>query len=82
MENIEAGFSKENVDDTFKQSFNALKAIYDIAVIFDSYDANIYALIRLFHPNGIVFGEVSEQKIKKVVFKDLGIKVDENELIS
>ena len=75
-EYMELTFPKTEVDNTYKEALNALKTIYDIAVFFDSYDTNIYAVIRLFHPSGIVFGEVLERQFKTVVFKDLGIKVD------
>lgn len=81
-EYIEYNFSKVSVDDTFNQSLNALKAIYDIAIFFDLYDTNTHAVDRLFWPSGIVFGESWERKVKKTVFRDLGIKVIEDDIIS
>ena len=73
---MECTLPKVDIDNTFKEAYNALKAIYDIAFLFDLYDSNIQAVTRLFQPYGIVYGEVLERKFKTVVFKDLGIKVN------
>lgn len=71
---IDSNLSKTETDNDFRQALNALKAVYELATFFDFRDSNIKAVIRLFGPHCIDYDEEPEQKVKKIVFEDLGIK--------
>lgn len=67
----------EEVENGINEALDALKAIYDVAVYFDEYDSNIWAVSRLFNMLGLVAGDEHERRYKAVVFRVLGIKADE-----
>lgn len=69
-------FDKNEIDDDFKSSINALKAIKEIALYFDQYDAKRLAIRRLLNPLGLKLGCDKEKEYKAVVFAELGIKAD------
>ena len=73
----EPTFSAEEVASSIREARDALKAIKEMAIFFDKFDSEAYAFVKLFHPNGLVWGHPSERRYKAVVFPLLGIKVDE-----
>lgn len=69
-------FKKEEIDQVIKTALDSLKAVYDIAKLFDAHDSNVYAVSRLIHPKGVYWGETAEKQYKSVVLPALGIKVE------
>ena len=69
-------FDKNGIDDDYKSATNALKAIKEIALYFDQYDAKRLAIRRLLNPLGLNFGNDKEKEYKAVVFSEIGIKAD------
>ena len=67
---------KSEIDNDYKGAVNALKAIKEIALYFDKYDANRFAIQSLLHPLGLKLGSEKEKEYKAVAFKELGIKAD------
>lgn len=66
---------KDNIQENFRCSLDALKAIHKICSYFDKLDSSAWATIRLFHPDGTVMGSDTEKMYKNYIFPLLGIKV-------
>lgn len=69
-------FDRIEIDNDYKGAINALKAIKEIALYFDQYDANRLAIRRLLNPLGLKLGNEKEKEYKAVAFVELGIKAD------
>lgn len=79
MDNVgyeDDSFEKDEIDRIIMSALDALKAIYDVAKLFDAHDSGIYAVEKLIHPNGVYWGGGSERQYKAVVLPALGIKVE------
>ena len=72
----EDAFDKDEVDTVIRTALDSLKAIYDIAKLFDAHDSNVHAVSKLIRPNGVRWGEATEKQYKSVVLPALGIKVE------
>ena len=72
----EDAFDKDEVDKVIRTASDSLKAIYDIAKLFDAHDSNVHAVSKLIRPNGVRWGEATEKQYKSVVLPSLGIKVE------
>lgn len=75
---VDDGFPKEELDKDMRIARDALKALKDIASLFDEYDSEAFARERIFRPSGVIFGHDTEREYKRIVFRVVGIKVDKN----
>lgn len=68
---------KDETEKDIRIAINALRAVKEIAEVFDKCDNNINALQFLFHPSGVLYGNEKEKRCKEKIFPILRIKVGE-----
>lgn len=71
---------KKEIDDDIRSAIESLKAIKDIAIYFDQYDSNIFALYQFFHPMDIEYASPQEKEYRIPILALLGIKVKSDEI--
>lgn len=68
-------FDKSEIEMDIRKARDSIKGIKAIADYFDQYDSSVHAVSRLFTPEMIPYVSKDEQRYKKFVFSELGIKV-------
>ncbi len=68
-------FDKKEIQKDMRHARDAIKGIQVIADYFDKHDSNVHATSRLFTPDMIRYVSNEEQRYKRFVFSELGIKV-------
>lgn len=66
-------FDRKSIDDFHKCALNSLKTMKEVGLYFDKYDANRFAINRLFTPTGILAGDEKEKEYKSFIFPLLNI---------